>query len=131
MRRRDLLAAAYPDRIGRRRRCRRATPPLTNGRGAEFIDADRLAQQEFIVAVELDDRDREARIRLAAALDRSDIESVCGERIERRDEVEWSSRDEAVTARRVERLGSPRPQREAAEPAADRARARRCWRVCR
>ena len=99
-----LLAAAYPDRIGRRRGSAERRYALSNGRGAEFIDADRLTQQEFIVAVELDDRDREARIRLAAAIDRADIDAVCGARIEKRDEVEWSGRDEAVTARRVERL---------------------------
>jgi len=36
-----------------------------NGRGAFFAQADSVSKQEFIVAVDLDDRDRDARILLA------------------------------------------------------------------
>jgi ATP-dependent helicase HrpB len=99
-----LLAAAYPDRIGRRRAAGERRYALTNGRGVEFVQVDRLSGSEFIVAVDVDDRDREGRVRLAAAIDRSDIDAVWGERIQRRDEVDWSVRDAAVVARRVERL---------------------------
>lgn len=99
-----LLAAAYPDRIGRRRASGERRYTLTNGRGVEFATADRLASREFIVAIDVDDRDREGRVRLAVALDRAAIDAVWGERIARGDEVEWSARDEAVIARRVERL---------------------------
>jgi ATP-dependent helicase HrpB len=99
-----LLAAAYPDRIGRRRAGGERRYTLTSGRGVEFAGADALAREEFIVAVDVDDRDREGRIRLAAAIDRETIEDAWGERIVRREEVEWSVRDEAVLARRVERL---------------------------
>ncbi len=99
-----LLAAAYPDRIGRRRASGERRYTLTNGRGVEFASVDRLASREFIVAVDVDDRDREGRLRLAAALTRGDIDAAWGDRIQRRDEVEWSIRDEAVIARRVERL---------------------------
>ena len=41
---------------------------LANGRGAHFADVQNLAKQEFIVAVDLDDRERDARILLAAPL---------------------------------------------------------------
>ncbi|MFO1456884.1 MAG: ATP-dependent helicase HrpB [Steroidobacteraceae bacterium] len=100
-----LLACAYPDRIGRARGGTEAGRfALSNGRGAAFAHVDRLARSEFIVAVELDDRDREARIQLAAALGREALEAAAGERLQRVDEVHWSPRDEAVVARRVERL---------------------------
>jgi ATP-dependent helicase HrpB len=99
-----LLACAYPDRIGRLRGEGEGRYALTNGRGAVFAHPDRLARREFIVAIDLDDRDRDARILLAAALDRDDIEAAAGARIERSDLVEWSPRDAAVVARRVERL---------------------------
>ena len=46
---------------------------LANGRGALFAEPQALARQEFIVAVDLDDRDRDARILLAAPLDRQDL----------------------------------------------------------
>ncbi len=99
-----LLAAAYPDRIGRRRPGSASRYALSSGRGVEFVSADALARAEFIVAIDVDDRDREGRIRLAASLERAEIEAAWGERIVRRTEVEWSVREEAVVARRVERL---------------------------
>lgn len=99
-----LLAAAYPDRIGRRRGGSGGRYTLTSGRGVEFVAPDALARREFIVAIDVDDRDREGRIRLAAAIEREEIAAVWGSRIVRGDEVEWSPREEAVVARRVERL---------------------------
>lgn len=100
-----LLALAYPDRVGRRR------PPtdaggarytLANGRGAHFADTQNLAKSEFIVAVDLDDRDRDARILLAAPITREEIEENLP--LQRGESVEWSSRDQAVLARRYVRL---------------------------
>lgn len=99
-----LLACAYPDRIGRRRDGDAPRYLLANGRGAAFAHADRLARSQFIVALDLDDRDREARILLAAALDRATLEEAAGARLRRAVEVEWSAREEAVVAREVERL---------------------------
>jgi ATP-dependent helicase HrpB len=97
-----LLALAYPDRIGQRRGEGRYR--LANGRGAAFAGAQSLARQEFIVAVELDDRDRDARIRLAAPLTRAQIESCCADRLETTQSIEWSEREQAVVARRTIRL---------------------------
>jgi ATP-dependent helicase HrpB len=99
-----LLAFAYPDRIGRRRPGGDARYALTNGRGAHFADTQSLGRQEFIVAVDLDDRERDARILLAAPLTRDDIETHFADRIDRSEAVEWNSREQAVTARRVVRL---------------------------
>ena len=101
-----LLAFAYPDRIGRRRAGDDARYTLANGRGAHFADAQSLGRQEFLVAVDLDDRERDARILLAAPLTRDDIETHFADRIERIESVEWSSREQAVIARRVVRLDS-------------------------
>ncbi len=101
-----LLAFAYPDRIGRRRPGDEGRYTLANGRGAHFADAQSLARQELIVAVDLDDRERDARILLAAPLSRQAIETHMSERLQRADVVEWSSREQAVIARRVLRLDS-------------------------
>lgn len=101
-----LLAFAYPDRIGRRRAGGDARYTLANGRGAHFADAQSLARQELIVAVDLDDRERDARILLAAPLSRVDIDKYLGDRLERAETVEWNSREQAVIARRVLRLDS-------------------------
>jgi ATP-dependent helicase HrpB len=99
-----LLALAFPDRIGRRRPGGEGRFTLTNGRGAHFVEPQPLSRQELIVAVDLDDRDRDARIRLAAPLSRDDIDELLGSRLVRGDSVEWSEREQAVLARRVLRL---------------------------
>jgi ATP-dependent helicase HrpB len=99
-----LLAHAYPDRIGRRRAGADARYQLANGRGALFEFAESLARQEFIVAVDLDDREREARIRLAAPLDKADLLEGFADAIVRGDELAWDEKTETVIARSVVRL---------------------------
>jgi len=101
-----MLAFAYPDRIGRRRSGAEGRYTLTNGRGAYFAEPQGLAKSELIVAVDLDDRERDARILLAAPLTRADIEEHFPERLRRVESVEWSSREQAVIARRTVQLDS-------------------------
>jgi len=100
-----LLALAYPDRIGRRRAGGENRYQLANGRGAVFESAESVARAEFIVAVDLDDREREARIRLAIPLDKQELLQTFKAEIRRGDELAWDERTEAVIARRVARLG--------------------------
>jgi ATP-dependent helicase HrpB len=100
-----LLGLAYPDRIARRRPGSEARYQLSNGRGALFMGAESIAREEFIVAVDLDDREREAHIRLAAPLSKSALLEHFAPQIARGNELAWDSRTEAVTARRVIRLG--------------------------
>jgi ATP-dependent helicase HrpB len=99
-----LLAFAYPDRIGRRRDAGAGRFALANGRGAVFAEAQTLARQEFIVALDLDDRERDARILLAAPLARGELMKHFADQIRTRESVQWSSRDEAVLGRRTVEL---------------------------
>jgi ATP-dependent helicase HrpB len=99
-----LLACAYPDRIGKRRAGSDGRFLLANGRGAHFARTDRLASAEYLVAVDLDDRDREARIQLAAAIDRPMLEQAAGARLQTVDEVAWSTREQCVVMRRLVKL---------------------------
>ncbi|MBS0387060.1 MAG: ATP-dependent helicase HrpB, partial [Proteobacteria bacterium] len=101
-----LLAMAFPDRVARRRGEGAGRYLLANGRGAAFPAATGLAAQEYIVAVELDDRDREARIDLAAPLERSELEDLFGAQITTGETVEWDARAGAVQAQRQRRLGA-------------------------
>ena len=101
-----LLALAFPDRIGRRRPGGEGRFTLANGRGAHFAEPQALSRQELIVAVDLDDRERDARIRLAAPVSREDIDEHMASRLVRADSVEWNAREQAVLARRVLRLDS-------------------------
>src|SRR5205807_2609795 len=96
-----LLAFAYPDRIGRARAGGDGRFALANGRGAAFGSPQALARRELIVAVDLDDRERDARILLAAPLERRDLTEHFADRIRRRESVQWSTREQAVIARRT------------------------------
>jgi ATP-dependent helicase HrpB len=101
-----LLALAWPDRIGQRRPGAEARYLLANGRGAAFPAPSSVARAEYIVAVDLDDSAREARIDLAAALSRDDLERVLGERIRTREECVFDARAGAVVARRLREYGA-------------------------
>ncbi|HEX4152154.1 MAG TPA: ATP-dependent helicase HrpB [Steroidobacteraceae bacterium] len=98
-----LIAMAYPDRIGRARDTA-GRYVLANGRGARFGEPQALAKSEFIVAAELDGAEREARIFLAAPIERADIERHFAAHIRVTDEIAWDERERAVRARRVRRL---------------------------
>jgi ATP-dependent helicase HrpB len=117
-----LLALAFPDRIGQRREGSGGRYLLANGRGAAFAGKVSLAREEFIVAVELDDREREARIDLAAPLTRALLERLFQGRIVTEARFGWRPREGAVLARRVRRLDALLLE-DTQQPAADDERA--------
>ncbi|HXA35714.1 MAG TPA: ATP-dependent helicase HrpB [Steroidobacteraceae bacterium] len=100
-----LLAWAYPDRIGRARGDG-GRYLLANGRGARFGEPQALAKAEFIVAAELEGSEREARIFLAAPLERGYLERHFSAQILEHAEITWDDREHAVRARRERRLGA-------------------------
>ncbi|MBK6596664.1 MAG: ATP-dependent helicase HrpB [Proteobacteria bacterium] len=99
-----LLALAYPDRIGRRREGEKPRYQLASGRGAAFRDAESIGRREFIVAVDLDDREREALIRLAVPIERATLLEQFAARLQTTVEVQWDVREAAVAAQEVTRL---------------------------
>jgi ATP-dependent helicase HrpB len=100
-----LLAFAYPDRIAKRRAGEDGRYQLANGRGASFAGPESIAREEFVVAVDVDDRERDARILLAAPLRRADLLERFAPQLVEHEEVAWDARAEAVVARRTVRLG--------------------------
>jgi ATP-dependent helicase HrpB len=101
-----LLAFAYPDRIGRRRGESGARYLLSGGRGAVLPGPSALARSGWIAVAALDAGDREARIELAAPIDRDLLESHLGHLIREETRVEWDERAAAVAALRRRRLGA-------------------------
>lgn len=101
-----MAALAYPDRIGQRRKGDQPRYVLSGGKGAVLPEGDSLAGDALIVATDLDGDTREARIRMAAPLTEAEIRDLYADRMETVETVEWSRRDNRVTARRQERLGS-------------------------
>ncbi len=99
-----LLAFAYPDRIGLARGAENGRYLFSGGRGGALPGPSALARSELIVAADLDAGDREARIFLAAPLERPLLEQHLGHLVRSEDEVAWDPRSNAVVAHRVRRL---------------------------
>ena len=102
----ELLALAYPDRIGRRRSGTTGRYLLSGGRGASLPEGDPLGNEEFLVVADLDGTAQESRIFLAAPIAAADIEEAYAARIVNEEIVQWSDRHGAVLARRRRRLGA-------------------------
>ena len=100
------MALAFPDRIAKRRADSGGRYLLANGRGAAFPAATSLSAQEYLVAVELDDGEREARIDLAAPLSVDELEALYGAQMIDSEVVEWDPRSSAVHAHRTRRFGA-------------------------
>ena len=116
-----LLAAAYPDRIAQARGASRYR--LRHGGGAVLADHDPLAGTAWLVAADVEGGEggpgrADGRIRLAAALDRDDVERVGGDAIRTVVRLQWDEASDdlrAVTERTLDALvldtsqGSARP----------------------
>ncbi len=101
-----LLAAAYPDRIARRRGGRDRRYLLSGGAGAELPLDDALAVHDYLVAADLDARGSDARIRLALPVSEPALREALAGRIIGVESLTWDPELEAVTARRETRLGA-------------------------
>jgi ATP-dependent helicase HrpB len=97
-----LVALAYPDRVARRRGP--GSYRLANGRGATIPETDPLAAQDWLAIASLDGAGANARIYQAAPLTLADIRDLFGAQIRTVTNVEWSSREQCVTAREEERF---------------------------
>lgn len=107
-----LLAMAFPDRIGQRRSAR--TKPdtsnschyqLSNGKGAELRNTDKLADAKYLVCAELDGHTRNARIFLAAPVTLEQLHQHFAERLQHRDNVGWDNKTGSVRGHRECWLG--------------------------
>lgn len=98
-----LLALAFPDRVAQHRGDG-ARYLLANGRGAAFAGPTSLARSPYLVAVELDDREREARLDLAVPLSLPALQRIAGTHIREEEEFGWDARSSAVLARRTRRF---------------------------
>lgn len=101
-----LLAFAYPDRIGERRKGTDARYRLSGGRGGILANNDGLASEPYIAVAELDGQAREARIYLAAPLSRASLETHFADQISEGTEVFWDAQSDAVQARWQRRIGA-------------------------
>ncbi|HBC85627.1 MAG TPA: ATP-dependent helicase HrpB [Lentisphaeria bacterium] len=94
-----VLGFAYPDRIAKRREGEAPIYLLSCGRAAKFANHEPISKEEFLTIAELDDKDKDAKVLLAAPLKLKDIEHYFGSNIRKIESVEWNDRDGSVDAR--------------------------------
>ncbi len=93
-----VLGFAYPDRISKRREGVEPIYLLSCGRAAKFANLEPLSKEEFLTVAELDDKEKDAKILLAAPITRNDLERYFGDNIKMVEAVEWNDRAGAVDA---------------------------------
>jgi ATP-dependent helicase HrpB len=97
-----VLALAYPDRLA----IRRGSPgrfQLRTGTTAFLAATDSLAGEGFLIAADLDGKRKDARIRLAAAIEPEDVARMFSGEVDTNVSVQWSG--DRLVERTERRLG--------------------------
>ncbi len=102
------VALAYPDRIARRRDASGESWASVGGRGYRLDPASPLAREEWLAVAETQGIAAGARILAAAAIDRTTIEQLYGDRIAEARAVRFDAATGGVVATRERRLGALR-----------------------
>ena len=93
-----LLAQAFPDRVAVRRSAGSLSFLTAKGSGVFFDTENTLSTRDFIVAIDVDGQAKNARIFLAAPLDRVDFENDFSTDLETQDVVDWDQGTASVKA---------------------------------
>ncbi|MEM6589305.1 MAG: ATP-dependent helicase HrpB [Pseudomonadota bacterium] len=101
-----MVALAYPDRIGLRRKGDAQRYVLSGGKGAVLPEGDPMSQARLIVATDLDGDRREARVRQAIQFDEAELRALFGDQIAWQKVCHWDKRARRVAARLHEVLGA-------------------------
>jgi ATP-dependent helicase HrpB len=100
-----LTALAYPERVARKKIERPGSYLLANGVQAILPEESLLARHEFLAVADVDSAAVNARIYLAAPINRQELEKAFAESLLAEQEVLWDSRQNRVIARRIRRIG--------------------------
>jgi ATP-dependent helicase HrpB len=100
----DLLAHAFPDRIGHRHGADLRRYPLANGRMAQLFEDSALIGEPWIVACDLRFEARDAKVLRGAPLDEARLRRDFAAHFSDRDEVRWDAVKRALIAERVQRF---------------------------
>ncbi|MGB7319539.1 MAG: ATP-dependent helicase HrpB [Planktotalea sp.] len=101
-----MVALAYPDRIGQRRKGDAPRYVLSGGKGAVMADGDSLSAAPFVVVSDTDGNPREAQIRQAVQISPSEIRELFSDQIAWENACAWSKRERRVIAQSRETLGA-------------------------
>ncbi len=100
----DLLAHAFPDRIGYRHGSDPRRYPLANGRMAQLFDDSAMIGEPWIVACDLRFEAKDAKVLRAAPVDEARLRRDFAARFSDRDEVRWDDTRRALVVERVQRF---------------------------
>jgi len=100
-----LLAYAYPDRIAKQRSPNTARYLLSNGKGAVIPPFLQHHQHEYLVVANLDARQGEACIYLAADISAEQLQEYFIDHIQHEERVEWNDSAQRVEVKQISRMG--------------------------
>jgi ATP-dependent helicase HrpB len=100
------LATAWPDRIARQKEPQTNRYLLSDGSGAILSHRSGLRPPLFLVALGLERRAEKSEIVLASTLERSVLEEVFADQLQRQRQVGWDESQARVMAREMLTLGS-------------------------
>lgn len=114
-----LLAAAFPDRIGRARQPGDKRYLLSSGQGARLGDKSAVKNADFIIAVTLRaNRETEAEICLASALSCDDLHRIFP-RLPWQQQCFWDTEEGRIISHKQQRLGELVIDQRPAKPSQD------------
>lgn len=102
----EMVALAYPDRVGLRRKGQDPRYHLSGGKGAKLETDSPLSAERLLAVADLDGDAREARIRTAAPLREAELRGLFADQIGWQDLCQWSKREGKVLTRKQERFGA-------------------------
>ena len=100
----DLLAHAFPDRIGRQHPQDPRRYTLANGRSARLFDDSALYGEPWLVATELRHEAKDALLLRAVPLDEAYLREAFARHFRSGDEVRWDAARRALVSERIERF---------------------------
>ena len=101
-----LVAAGFPDRVAQRRGTGRGRFRLRNGSGVRIPDNDQLAGEDYIVAIDLDGKRKDARVRIGAGVDVTDLLETTGFDAEITERTVWDRERKDIVTRVDRHLGA-------------------------
>ena len=101
-----LLAYAYPDRIAKKRNGNDARYLLSNGKGAVIPPQLQQHLHEYIVVANLDARQGEACIYLAADINAEQLQEYFIDNIQKKEKIEWNEKTQRVEVKQSSSIGN-------------------------
>lgn len=101
-----LLATAFPERIAQRREPESSRYLLANGKGVTLRNGDPLVKHEYIVVAEMQNRDDDGLVSLAAPLDLSLLTTHLAHLIDRHSSTTFNEQRGTLERRSRESIGS-------------------------